>query len=391
MADQERRRRICAALTDAKLDAIVCALPMNVLMLSGYWPVLGTAIAVFARGGEFGLLVPEGEMELAKVAAPATIESYQPSSLQTIEDGAAAAEAGLSRLWRRLSIAPQRVGIEDGAQTVPAGYSAIHFYSDQMCQILGAVNPRWQMIPAEDLLVQLRAVKTAEEIAFIRLSCEVARKGFAAAIQAAVRGAREVDVALAARREFALPSANEGSHRADGFAWCMSGPNSSEAGYAFARSQSRRIQEDDVVLLHANSYLDGYWTDITRTFVCGGNNQHCALFADVEAARESALLAIRPGAAAKDVDAVARETFQRRGLADYFTHGSGHEVGFGAIDAGNVPRLHPASPDILEEGMVFNVEPALYLPGVVGVRHCDVVLVTETGYEVLTPWLPLTF
>jgi Xaa-Pro aminopeptidase len=75
-----------------------------------------------------------------------------------------------------------------------------------------------------------------------------------------------------------------------------------------------------------------------------------------------------------------------RGFGALFRHSTGHGVGFAAIDAGAQPRLHPASPDVLLKGMVCNVEPAIYIDGYGGIRHCDVVAVTESGCAVLTPF-----
>jgi Xaa-Pro aminopeptidase len=386
--DGLRRDWIASALREARIDALICTLPLNVLMISGYWPVLGTAIGVFTRESQLGLLVPEGEAELARLASPAVFEFFQPGSLDEVNVLQRSVAGALAKLFRSLGLGAAILAIEEGIQEVPVGYSAVHFYADSLRQILAAVLPAAKLCPADELLGDLRAVKTPTEISLIRLACQAAGNGFAAAQKTITPGAREIDVALAARRAFALPAANQGSHRADGFAWCMSGPNSAEAGYAFARSQSRVIAHNDVVLLHANSYLDGYWTDITRTFICGETKQHAELFAAIAEAREAALSAIRPGIAAKDVDARAREVLQHHGLAQYFSHGLGHEVGFGAVNANARPRLHPVSPDILREGMVFNVEPAVYIPKTIGIRHCDVVTVTAAGCEVLTPWLP---
>jgi Xaa-Pro aminopeptidase len=76
----------------------------------------------------------------------------------------------------------------------------------------------------------------------------------------------------------------------------------------------------------------------------------------------------------------------QHGFGQYFTHGLGHNVGFSVISADYPPRLHPASNDCLEIGMTFNIEPAIYLEGYGGIRHCDVVLLGETGAEVLTPF-----
>jgi Xaa-Pro aminopeptidase len=386
MPDPERVSRILAALRELHLDALVCALPMNVLMLSGYWPVVGTAVAVCTRDGEVWIAAPEAESEFAAAAKPTQLEHFAPGSLKDL--GGLPAGRALAKLWQGPAMETKmRVGVETDPATVPVGYSALHIYMSALREFLER-ELSLTLVPADAALAQLRAVKTPREIDFIRAACAFAHRGFAAGQEAAIAGATELDVALVARHQFALPAANEEHHRADGFAWCMSGPNSADAGAAFARSQSRRLQTSDVVLLHANSYLDGYWTDITRTFsVDRASTELHTITTVIAEAREAALAAIRPGASAAAVDAAARHVIARHGYGDYFTHGLGHEVGFGAISLAP-PRLHPASPDVLEAGMVMNVEPSIYLPDRFGVRHCDVVAVTESGVEVLTDWLP---
>lgn len=86
------------------------------------------------------------------------------------------------------------------------------------------------------------------------------------------------------------------------------------------------------------------------------------------------------------MDRAARAVLADQGFGEYFKHATGHGVGFAAIDHNARPRLHPASDDVLMTGMVFNVEPAVYLDGYGGLRHCDVVAVTAAGAEVLTPF-----
>jgi Xaa-Pro aminopeptidase len=141
------------------------------------------------------------------------------------------------------------------------------------------------------------------------------------------------------------------------------------------------------VLTHCNSYADGYWTDITRTYCIGplGERQR-GMYEAVFAAREAALEAIRPGVKASAVDRAAREVMRAHGLGREFKHATGHGVGFAAINHNALPRLHPASPEILETGMVFNVEPAAYISGFGGLRQCDMVAVTPNGVELLTPF-----
>jgi Xaa-Pro aminopeptidase/Xaa-Pro dipeptidase len=167
----------------------------------------------------------------------------------------------------------------------------------------------------------------------------------------------------------------------------MSGPNAYHAFAAYQRSRGRRLQSGDLVLVHCNSYVGGYWTDVTRTYCLGRpTGRQRQMYDAVFAAREAALAAICPGARASDVDRAARDVMRRRGFGDAFKHPTGHGVGFAAIDHNAPPRLHPASADVLEPGMVFNVEPGIYIQGECGMRHCDMVAITPAGCELLTPF-----
>ena len=104
-------------------------------------------------------------------------------------------------------------------------------------------------------------------------------------------------------------------------------------------------------------------------------------------AREAALSSLKPGVAASTVDRAARQVMEAHGFGQQFRHSTGHGVGFSAIDALALPRLHPKSPDRIEPGMVFNVEPAIYLKDFGGVRQCEMVAMTESGPEILTRFL----
>jgi Xaa-Pro aminopeptidase len=167
----------------------------------------------------------------------------------------------------------------------------------------------------------------------------------------------------------------------------MSGENSAKASGAYARSRNRSIRKDDLVLVHCNSYVDGYWTDVTRTY-CAGRLDHkkTAIYDAVMQARAAALSAIKPGVEAREVDQAARDVLKARGYEKQFKHSTGHGVGFAAISPNARPQIHPKSHEQLLPGMVFNVEPAVYIDNYGGVRHCDMVTVTDSGYELLTPF-----
>jgi Xaa-Pro aminopeptidase len=106
--------------------------------------------------------------------------------------------------------------------------------------------------------------------------------------------------------------------------------------------------------------------------------------AAIEEARHAALNAIHPGVLAKRIDEAARSIMKSHGFGSAFKHATGHGVGFAAANANALPRIHPLSPDVLEPGMSFNIEPAAYFDGYGGMRHCDVVAVTSAGAAVLT-------
>jgi Xaa-Pro dipeptidase len=229
---------------------------------------------------------------------------------------------------------------------------------------------------------------TKDELSRLRISCSVAAEAFEIGRNSLRPGIYETEAAQAFRGPLSVyGTLLDLVQRADGHTFCMSGPNGFKASAAFQRSRSRQLQLGDLVLIHCNSYVDGFWTDITRTYCLAQPDEQQLEFYDIIfAAREAALKRIKPGARAADVDDAARAIFRERGLEHRFKHALGHGVGFTAIDHNARPRLHPASDDVLEEGMVFNVEPAIYIENIGGIRHCDMVVVTESGAELLTPF-----
>jgi Xaa-Pro aminopeptidase len=358
-------------------------------MLSGYWPVVGTAVAVATRDGGSAVLAPEDEQELAEQGRADQVWTYRPGSLTELTGPAEAVREPLGALLRALDVAGDRIGYEDGSIFEESSYAAMYLYQASIRDALSSAAPGASLISGAEPISRLRSSLTPREVDRVRLACRVAGEAFRAAATEIWPGRREPAVATALSSAIEIRGlAAPGVQRAGAFAWCMSGENAALAGAAYARTRNRKLQEGDLVLVHCNSYLDGYWTDITRTYCLGEPDERQRAMCEAAfAARDAALQAIRPGARAADVDAAARAVLTERGFGRYFTHGVGHNVGFSAISSEFPPRLHPASPDYLEAGMTFNVEPAIYITGYGGLRHCDVVTVQETGVEVLTPFL----
>ena len=219
----------------------------------------------------------------------------------------------------------------------------------------------------------------------MRLASGIAASGFAQAAELIKAGKRETEVAADLQAAFQSSTKAERVQRSYGFFFCMSGPNSAKASAAYARTRQRKIAEGDLVMIHANTCADGYWTDITRTYTAGASTERQnAMQSAIREARSAALQVTRPGVLARDVDAAARRVMTANGFSDAFKHPTGHGVGFAAANGNALPRIHPKSPDVLEVGMTFNVEPAAYFDGYGGMRHCDIAAVTADGVDVLT-------
>jgi Xaa-Pro aminopeptidase len=385
---ESRKEMLQQALHAAGLDALICSLPANVLMTSGYWPVVGTSLAVVVRGGPIVVLAPEDERDLTPAGWMDEVRTFQPGSLEKLTNAQDALKKPLHDLGRELSLAGKRIGHETGPAYEESSYASMHLFRGGLEDLLRRTLNNPQLMPADEHVVRLRARMAPEEVNRVRKACSIAGKAFQAGARGLEAGLKETEAAALFHEPLATEGVGyEGIERAGGFTFCMSGPNSAKAYGAYARSRARRLSDGDLVLVHCNSYADGYWTDITRTYHLGRPDDRTrSLYDAVFAARQAALSAIRLGVTGAEVDRAARQVLESRGLGPHFKHSTGHGVGFAAINHNARPRLHPRSPDVLEVGMVFNVEPAVYFEGQGGLRHCDVVTVTENGPEVLTPF-----
>jgi len=387
MRDSERVERIVHALERAGLDGLVCALPSNVLLLSGYWPVVGTSIAVATREGGIGLVVPTDESDLAAGGWADATEQFEAGSLERLAPLIEVVTPSLRQVAGQLGATHGRLGFEHGPMLEPSSYAGTNRYGAALQDVLAQCCPRAELVAADDVLLELRAVLTERELRDLRSACQVAEDAFRAGARSVVPGATEREVAAAFRAPLRAhaEALGETPVRAGGFVFCMSGPNAAAAHRAYARTRGRRVQTGDVVMVHCNSFLNGFWTDITRTYLPAPTDDEAGrLFEAVLEARRAALETIAPGVRAREVDRAAREVLQQHGLGELFLHGTGHGVGFAAIDHNARPRVHPASEDVLETGMVFNVEPAVYQEGWGGIRQCELVAVGAHGAELLT-------
>jgi Xaa-Pro aminopeptidase len=148
----------------------------------------------------------------------------------------------------------------------------------------------------------------------------------------------------------------------------------------------RRIGKNDFVTLDWGCLLEGYHTDNTRNFSFGKPKRKLAeLHRIVLEANRKATEAVAPGVRLADIDRAARSVIEHHRYGNFFGHGTGHGVG---LDIHEAPTVGLRSKGIAKEGMVFTIEPGIYLPGIGGVRIEDMVLVTKTGCKVLSRNIP---
>lgn len=231
-----------------------------------------------------------------------------------------------------------------------------------------------KLLPKNNIIEQMREIKTVEEINHIRECLRLNLDAYHYLKKVVAPGMTERDVLL--RLEHYVKSKGAGFSFSPIIA---SGPNSC---FPHARVSDRKIRNHEPVLVDMGIDINGYKSDLTRMFFFGKITPlYQKVYDSVAVAQQKAIRMIRPGIPAAEVDHEARNYLAGLKLAKYFGHSLGHGVG---LEIHEAPRLSGKSQAVLKEGMVVTVEPAVYLPGQFGVRIEDMVLVTKEGCEVLS-------
>ena len=351
---EERARcaTLDAVLHEHELDGAIVTHTPSVRYLSGF---TGSAGYVFHRtGGPTTLLTDFRYEEQAGSETPAGVDVH------------IGAEGWISSLADLCAELPSmRLGFEPEHLTV--------LDLDRLEERIEHVELR----PVRQLVTDLRAVKSRAEIEAIVRAVEVAEAGLEDLLRTIDwhDGPREEDVAV----ELEARLRRAGSSAAPFDAIVASGPRTS---LPHATPTDRVISAGDLVLLDFGATVDGYCSDITRTFVVGApSDWQVDIHARVLEAQEAAIEALASGVEAVDVDGAARGSLAAHGLDEYFGHSTGHGIG---LEVHEEPRLSSRSTRTLTTGNVVTVEPGVYLPGRGGVRIEDDVAVTSTGCRRLT-------
>jgi Xaa-Pro aminopeptidase len=344
-----RAERVISRLPDAGLDALLIADHDNLRYLTGYTGSNGLAV-----------IGPETRTFL--------------TDFRYVEQASQEVDASFER--RRGT----RDLLEGIREVLPPGELRLGFQEDhvtvrQLARLRELLPGRIELVGVAGLVESLRAVKEPEEIAAMTAAAAFADAAFERLAGGGMIGRTERE--LAAELEFDMR--RRGAERPSFETIVATGPHGARP---HADPRDVEVRRGEMVVIDWGARVDGYCSDCTRTLAAGEpDGEAREVYAVVLAAQLAALEAVRPGAIARDVAAVAHEVIDAAGHGEHFGHGLGHGVGLNVHEA---PRLAQSSDDELRAGNVVTVEPGIYLPGRFGVRIEDLVAVTEGGCEVLT-------
>jgi Xaa-Pro dipeptidase len=377
-----RAQQVRDFLRQSNLQAWIAWRPDELLMLCGYFPFWGASLLIYFAETEPVLFLPQIEPR-DHIPAGLRVREYPWGDL-SCGDPYSVLVAAVGDDLARANIKPERVGMDlasarsslpiQAAEQIPMPED----FSTRLSALGGKPNAAQRAAFAS---LYLR--KSQEEVEAIRLANRVARIGLKEFVHGLRPGISEAEIGAAVESVIYRQIGRDGIFHSRGWAMVQSGPNSACAGQ-FNRSTGRRLESGDLVLIELAVCVNGYWSDLTRTAAVGSAKDTAAeLLKIVTDAQQSAVEAVRPGVSGGYIDSIARERLATKGLASYFTHHTGHHVGFRYHDPGFL--LAPGVLGLLEPGMVITLEPGAYVPERgCGARVEDDVTVTETGYEVLS-------
>jgi Xaa-Pro aminopeptidase len=261
----------------------------------------------------------------------------------------------------------------------PLGDSRLGFESDvvsvDMFNQMRKSCEHISWVETSGLVEELRAIKDEHEIVLIRQAIEVAERAFQSVIPKLRPDWTEIEIAHELEAAMRVLGA-------EGVSFSSIIGADAAGALPHYRPTAVRLGNSATLLMDFGAKFQGYASDITRTLASPrASDRFRRAYDAVLEAQLTAIHALGPGVATREVDQVARNVLGRHGLAEAFRHGLGHGIGLRIHEA---PRLSALSQEVLQPGMVVTVEPGVYFAGEFGIRIEDDVLITESGQEILS-------
>ena len=355
MTFSARRTAVGRTLARSRAQAFLVSDPVNVLYLTG-----------FESSNAFLLITADGTAlftDFRYKDAVKELARRQGLDAVIITDGLARAVSA----WCRMH-SVRRVAFEDQHLTV-AFFSRLRKKARTIAWLPAAVS-----------VASIRAVKDAAELRAMRKAVIVAEEAFRSTPPRTWIGLTEIEAAELLEGRMHVAARRHGWHAERSFDTIVAaGANASAPHHKPAET---RIRTGMLLKVDWGAKVDGYCSDITRTLFLGRpDREFRSVYATVLEAQRAAIRAVKPGVKLKDVDAAARAIITSAGHGEHFGHGTGHGIGMQVHEG---VAANAKSKDVAKSGMVFTVEPGIYIPGWGGIRVEDMVMVTRTGVRVLT-------
>ena len=349
-----RQKKLTKALNQANLDSLVLNPSPSLIYFTGLHFHLSErpVVAIFTPEHPPVLVIPELE------SAKAENLSYDLNPFTYPEDPdkwAAAFKSGA----KAAGLSGSDVGVEDRQLRLLE------------LRLLQTALPESHIVNAEDTVATLRMYKDESEIDAMQKAVDVAQKAMEATLPKVKIGMTEKEVAA----ELVMNIFRQGSGAELPFQPIVStGPNGANP---HASPSDRKLANGDLLVIDWGASVDGYFSDLTRTFGVGKvNPEQEKIHKIVQEANAAGRAIAKPGITCGEVDKAARDVIEKAGYGEYFISRTGHGLG---LEVHEEPYMRTDNPMPLEPGMTFTIEPGIYIPNQDGVRIEDDVLVTETG------------
>jgi len=354
-----RLEKLSAALRAGRLDALALNVGPSLTYLTGLHFHLSErpVVLLVPAEGTPALVLPELEM-LKLEDLPYELRAFPYPENPSEWDGV------FRKALQTLDLDGKHLGVE------PRSMRLMEF------RHLQAGAPEADFPDASGMVSLLRLRKEADEVAAMKKAVRVAQAALEALLPQVKAGQTEQEIA----GELVVQLLRAGSQPELPFTPIVSaGPNGANP---HAAPSARKLHAGDLLVVDWGAAVDGYISDLTRTFAVGQVDEECLkIHTIVQEANAAGRLAGKPGAPCSAVDLAARAVIEQAGYGQFFTHRTGHGIG---MEAHEEPYMRGDNPQLLEPGMAYTVEPGIYLPGRNGVRIEDNLVVTESGVECLS-------
>jgi Xaa-Pro aminopeptidase len=354
----ERVARLAVELGERDVDVLLVATPINLRYLTGFTGSNGLALlAVEQDGGK-----PNEHRFFTDFRYEIQSAKQLPRSIEREIVTGNLLEAAANSLQG----AGGRLGFDQASMTV-----------GDHTRLRALLGREWELTPCAGVVERLRAVKDVGELDRIRAAAGLADEALRKVLEDGLVGRTERDVAI----ELELSMRRLGAEGASFPSIVAAGAH---GALPHAEPRAEPIPPDVLVTIDWGALHEGYCSDCTRTFATGEaiSAEAREVYELVRLAQQQGVAAVMAGPTGREVDAVARAVIEQAGHGEHFGHGLGHGVGMEVHEAPRLSRTDGEEP--LRAGNVLTAEPGVYLPGRLGVRIEDLLIVTDSGHEVLT-------